>query len=589
MKRLEIVLRQKSVQVIVSSALGGGVSLCLYFALFFERPKAIKLILFSGLLLAISIISHYLLFRLTPTYFQHFKKRKIILLAVLTLAASAIMSFLFVTSEPSLIHTRHTFELIPTGQKNEQSSSADVVLFEIRDENNEIIPFEKLDPNNTWESREYDGLNARIASDDKSDPILYRFYGSQNDSIQVLFKATANSGIALVRLDSHEKLVDLFDRDEGDTIQSLQVDYRIREKAGLFLVYFVGFLFMVLCFWGLWISIEKNTYNRLSNSVRNFLTFMSKIYDRPVWLLGVLFILSLAFHAISILATPLKVYPDSGGYINAAISIAKYHDWGSILVAFRGPGWALLFSPFLIIFGENPWPVKIFLHLLGIGQVFLAYGVGKIITQKNWFAFICGLLVLLVPDIIASGNVVLSESVVPFFVLLFVFIALKYLQTGKIYLIYFCFLVVLAAGSLRIENIALAFLFLITVGIQLGLERDTHQGIKVKRSVLHLTIGLGLVILPMALWSNFQEKPTRELASAYRAAVVYSGWVHFGEIVGVSILDHNSPAVQVIQDAHERSRDSYLEGAQPFLGNTWSDYSNMISIGMTPEEIAQIF
>ena len=236
--------------------------------------------LFAGISLVIGFTSYAILFQLIPVYFQRYKKRRSrVIAAVLTLAASAIMSFIFVTSEPSLIHTRHTFELIPTGQKNEQSSGADVVLFEIKDANDEIIPFEKLDPNSTWERREYEGLNALVAVDNQSEPIVYPFYGSENDAIQILFKSTAASGIVLIRLDTDEQVIDLFDQDEGDTILSLQVDFSYRVKTVFLLVYFCSFLFLLLCFWGLWIIIDLKTNNSLTNASRNLLVFVQNSFS----------------------------------------------------------------------------------------------------------------------------------------------------------------------------------------------------------------------------------------------------------------------------------------------------------------------
>jgi hypothetical protein len=576
-------------QIVASIIFGVFGSLSLYFTFFIERQKEVKLILFAGLFLVIGFSSYLILFRFFPVYFQRFEKHRIVMMAVLTVAASAAISYMFVTVGSSLIQTRHNFELIPIGQKSDQSSGINVILFEIRDENGEIVPFEKLDPNDSWEKSDHDGLNALIASNTQSESLLYPFYGNENDAIQVLFKSTDASGKVVLRLDTDEQLVDLFDEVEGDTILILQVDYNIQQKVGLFTIYFFGFLFLFLCLWGLWVIIELNTQNRLSSSAQIILNYVRRTRDRPIWLLGILLTLSLTLHTISILSTPLKVYPDSGGYINAAISITKYRDWGSILAAFRGPGWALMFSPILAVFGENPWPIKIFLHLLGIGQVLLAFGVGKIITQKNWVAFICGLLVLLSPDITASSNIILSESVVPFFVFLFVFTALKYLQTGRIYMIYFCFLVVLATWSLRTENLVLGFVFLTATGIQLGLKKLSNREIEIKRTALHLIIALSMVILPMVYWYSFLEKPMSKLVSTFRAAVVYSGWVQFGERTGMSFLDHSSPAVQVIKDAHEQSIGFYLGKPQPNIGETWNDYRNMISIGMTDDEVADIF
>jgi hypothetical protein len=276
---LRTVFRQGYIQVIISSLLGGGVYISLYLTALFEFSKEVKLIFFIGLFILISIATYLILFRLTPIYFQHFEKVRIVMMSILTLIASVVISFLFFTAASSLIHTRHTFELIPTAQKNDQSTGTDIIFFEMRDEDSEIIPFVNLDPKRTWEYSKHDGLNALIASNGQGDPIVYSFYGSEGDAIQVLLKSTTGSGIALVRLDNYEQVVDLFDQDEGDTILSLQVNYKTREKIGLFLIYSLGFLFLLLCFWGLWIIIDMNTQYALSNSTRNVKTFFQNSFS----------------------------------------------------------------------------------------------------------------------------------------------------------------------------------------------------------------------------------------------------------------------------------------------------------------------
>jgi hypothetical protein len=279
MDKLRLAFRHKYVQGFISSLQGVLVSLSLYFILFIERSKELKLALFLGSFLITACFSYIIFFRLMPVYYKRFTKSTLVIMVVFTISVAAAMSISFITAANSFIHTRHTFELTPTGQQNDLSSGADVILFEIRDEDGDIIPFEKLDPDNTWENRQIDGLNALVAPGSQSEPISYQFYGNENVAIQVLLKSTSASGKVLVQIDSNEQLVDLFDGNEGDTILSFQVDYRIREKTGLFLIYFFGFLFLGLCFWGLWIIIELKTQNRLSKAAGDIQTVVQNSFS----------------------------------------------------------------------------------------------------------------------------------------------------------------------------------------------------------------------------------------------------------------------------------------------------------------------
>ena len=488
------------------------------------------------------------------------------LVAALAVGCLLLAGSLLAGKDRSLPASQHILEI------NAVETPREIRLLEIHAPNGERVRFEDTSHSPNWEESD----NIFIAPSDGHTWLRYPFESKVGEHVEILFETFPDGGSITANLDGRAlKPVNLREDPGGYAMLYVPVERTSLPAAVRLVIY--GFDLLAFSWVALILLVFVFVYGE----------------RRPIALLGVLLAAGLFFHILSMLTTPLKVYPDSHGYLMGAQYLAKNWTFDG-LPLYRPLGWSLLFGPFFMVFGRNPWGIKLFLHFLGLGCVFLAYGIGWQLVRKHWFAFLCGFSVIMTPDIVIYSNVALSELLMAFLVLLFMYFGLKYLTGSGLRWLYFSLITGIFLVLLRLENLALVLVFgLLVIGQFLQSCRQGQQpALSIRRFGSHIIIVGILAALPVTGWLLLRRVATKDADMAhYNQVVWYDAWIYFGEAYDFPITDHNSLAVQTIQQAYtmqeEAGKRAGADESAKF-GNTWYDYANLTLSGYTPGEAAEI-
>jgi 4-amino-4-deoxy-L-arabinose transferase-like glycosyltransferase len=426
------------------------------------------------------------------------------------------------------------------------SRVGEVRIREIRGAYGNTIPHAQFSSLDSWSLR--DGL--LIAATPAAEPIHYSFRGPIGEVIRISFVTSPQSGVVSVILDGQRLELDLRGAEGNETRARLLTQYRWGALNFLIvpLIVLVDMLAALFLLGILWAAHEIGMHRSPTGSVRDGATPVS---HRA----GIVFVCSagLLMHTVNFLAVPLRVTKDGPSYLEGAVRWAQFHDLDGAST-YRGPGTMFLFAPAISLFGRNPWGVKLGLHALALACVPLAYWIGWQLQRKHCVAIAAGLATVLAPDLYAYSNYVMSEVPDLFALLAFCAALLSALRTLSMRWMVLSLLAGSMAVLVRPDNfmalsIGAAFLGLAVWQIgRRGSDSDATAAVRSVR-VRSLLLAVLAAALPLIAWSVHNARLHGFFGlSDYGGEVLYDGWVYYGERSGIWILDHDSKAVERIDE-----------------------------------------
>jgi 4-amino-4-deoxy-L-arabinose transferase-like glycosyltransferase len=463
----------------------------------------------------------------------------------------------------------HRLEIEPLSGQTE--------LIEIKIPVGALPPFADIELPPGWEYRD----SMLFAGQPDAEPLAFSFWSPADRPVSLLFIKSPESGTVQIRLDGQTQALDLYDTARGQRQTELDTRYRSLPNAltapivaGIDLL---AFTLLIVLAWLAQEITQPASAQITPSAARSGWVF----HRRP---LLILLALALALHTINALAVPLILDVDSPTYLNGAVHWLQYRNLDGVSPQ-RGVGSTLLFTPVLALWGRNPWGMKLLLHLLGIGCALLGYGIGWRLTHQRWFGFAAGLVTLLTPDLMFYANYVMSDLPNVFFTLLFCWALLGVLQTRKFGWQVGALLTGAYAVLFRSDNTVMLAAGAGFIALQLAWDAIQRQ--PGRRSLINPVGQFGLACLltalPLLAWSyhNYRQHGFFGLSN-YTGAVLYDGWIYFGESIRTPVTDTDSPAVQAILAAHERQPE--LSAPAGFRGDTWDDYAILLADGRTSDE-----
>ncbi len=467
----------------------------------------------------------------------------------------------------------HDLEIVPVGT----FAPSQIQLLEIKDSGGAVVRFSRLKDLNGWTLRD------DVLTNDSSTPgsIQYSFLGPINQPVTFTFLTSPLPGTVEIVVDGRSSEFDLSRPTGGLTTFQMNAQYRFGIH-GAFLFWFIllmDVLTFVLLFSFLWtIQETEQTSQTLvkQNEEDSFLSHRKALL--------ILLAISFVLHAFNYFSSSLILADDSPSHIQGAAYWMERHNLDRVDPS-RGPGMTFLFIPVLVLFGRNPWGMKLLLHLLAIALVPLTYRLAWQLEGKRRFAFLAGLIVALTPDLFFYSNFVMSEIPNLAFVLLFSIFLLSALETLSLRWILTALLTGSFAVLVRSENLLILFiggLFLLIKIIVKWLS-DSSKKKEALIHILHLGLGTLLAILPVLAWMAHNERLHGFFGlSNYGGEVFYTGWVYQAEASHISFADSDSSAVQIIKDAYVPTA-----GSKP-VPTGWDIYPFLIEKGYSEEQAFDI-
>jgi 4-amino-4-deoxy-L-arabinose transferase-like glycosyltransferase len=476
----------------------------------------------------------------------------------------------------------HELEIIPP----QNAAPSQIQLLEIKDSNGIVVKFSELENIDGWSIR--DG----VLINDSSSPgaIRYSFLGPIYRPVSMVFFTSPSAGTLTVTLDGKSSEVDLVGQDGGQRAIEINTRYRLGINSAiiLWLIIIMDLLSFTFLFAIIWLMQEIQQVSAVSTRPDEKTAL--RLHRRA---LTVLLVLSLVLHFVNYFSVPLILDVDSPGYIEGAVHWAQYRNLEGAS-SFRGPGSSFVFLPAILLFGRNPWGMKLLLHLLAFLCVPLSYILGWQLSKKYWFAFLAGLLTALTPDLFFYSNYVMSEMPNIFFMLLYCVLLLSAIETLSPTWIIAAMLVGSFTVLIRTENLISLFMgiaFLIVKAIQKWIsERHADSSQKATRRLLvyigHIGLGALFASLPILAWSNHNYRNHGFWGlSNYAGEVFYTGWVYEGEASRIPITDQSSPAVQIINEAYWKDPRSAQLRKVP---TGWQIHPFLVEYGYTEDEAFSI-
>lgn len=436
----------------------------------------------------------------------------------------------------------HTIEMYPPSEYGRN----EVRLIEIKVSQVRRVQFSRIKYLGGWR------IQGDFLVPDGSDqrPLTYSFIGPVDKPVQLTFVTSPLGGSVALTLDGASLTIDLAGPHESLKAIELDVRYRFGIASWIVssLVYLMDLLAILFLFTFLWLvqEVVQAEYPRSQpRAARDLSTHWKPIV--------ILLAIGVAFHTANVLAVPLIVVGDSNTHLAGTMYWLKHFNLDGVNSG-QGPGISFLFIPIMLIFGRNPWALKLFLHLLAIGCIPLGYQLGWQMTRKRWFAFLAGMVALLTADLYLYSNLVMTELPYIFFGLLFIVLLIDAFESfGWIWLI-----AAMIVGSfnvlLRPENIVMlgiGILLLIVRGIwELRGMKEKGRGLKSRSVWLRIGSAILVAVVPVFWWSahNYRVHGFFGL-SDHAGEAWYDGWVYFGESSHIAITDSHSESVGVINDA----------------------------------------
>ncbi len=544
---------------------------------FWELPveKQVLLVLFA--LPALALCIWFLLTCIWERCGKIDRRRWFAFLLPALVLAAGITGYVF---SPPVVW--HDLEIIPSVN----SASIETQLLEIKVPGYNVR-FSDLKQLEGWEIRE--GMlivNSRTPS-----PIQYSFLAPVNRPVALTFIASRQSGAVTLILDGEKLDVGLADSQAGQKSVQMNTRYRfgipgVVMNSIIMAIDWLCFTFLLTLIW-LIQEISQTSWTVLSGENRDL-----PITHRT----GLLVLLIFAFilHFVNFLAVPLIVGPDSPGYLDGAVYWIQHHTLDGVSPV-RGPGSTFLFIPVMLLFGRNPWGIKILLHLFAIACVPVSYRLGWQLSKRRWFAFSAGLIAVLTPDLIFYSNYVMSDVPNAFLGLLFCTLLLSALETFSWKWLIAAMLVGSFSALFRPENISLLVIGTIFLLAKMLWESKIQQPADAKnqittRQVLNKLWKLGLSVflaaVPLLAWSVHNNIQNGFLsATNYQAEALYDGWVYYGESSHIPITDQESSAVRVIRATYQPQPDAEKDSDAPTGAEI---YPSLIQHGYTSQQAFSI-
>jgi len=477
----------------------------------------------------------------------------------------------------SVPEIQHQLEIIP----NMNGSANEIRVLEIKAAYGNLVPLSNFTNLNGWALR--DGL--LIANGSTVQPIRYTFYGPIDQQVRITFGTSPKSGAVEVVLDGRRLNIGLDGLDGNQKRARMDTQYLWGGLNFLIipLIVIIDVFTIILILTLIWLVQEINQNRSVNSGVRATESFLSH-FNGLLILCGI----ALVLHIINFLATPLWVIKDSPSYLQGVIYWLQYHSLDGVS-SYRGPGTTFLFTPFIAAFGRNPWGLKILMHLLAFACVPVSYRLGWQLGRRRWFAFFAGLIIALIPDLYFYSGFVLSEVPHFFFGLLFCTCLLSALETmtsGWLIaaLLVGSFSILVRSESATALALGIAFLLIKVVWDWKNQKSEAAMVAAPQHVGLSALWRLGLAILiaaiPFLAWSVHNQQVYGFFGvSDYGGAVLFDGWIYFGESSRIPITDQNSPAVHKINAVYPPGLSDTSNVPTP-----WAIYYLLMQHGYTSEQ-----
>lgn len=557
-------------------SLTAGVSIALsvlhHWVNFWGLPWSTQVLLVLAAVPALSFLVWLLLTRIWEDC-RRIRRRQWFLFLLPTLGIASIITWR-TFSYPVV---SHQLEIVPAMD----SASNETKLLEIRAAYGNVVPLSEIANPGGWVLQD----GTLIAQGPLYHPIRYSFTGPINEQVRITFLTSPRGGNVKVVLDGKTIEINLKGPEADQKRARLDTQYRWGMLNPLVVPIvisadWIAFTFLLML---VWVKQEINQIRKMFPEEEKPNSF--RVHRNGLF---VLLVLSFALHIIYFLSVPLYLGKDSPSYLQGAIYWIRYHNLDGVS-SFRGPGTTFLFTPFIVLFRRNPWGLKILLHLLAMGCVPVSYRLGWQLGKRRWFAFAAGLLTTLNPDLYFYSSQALSDVPHFFFGLLFctfLLSALEKLSIGWLIatMLVGSFSILLRSETFMALMLGAAFLLMKVLWEWKGQKSANGEPRRIPYKALTNLRPFGLAILiaavPILAWSAHNDKVYGFFGiSDYTGAVLWDGWVYFGESSRIHIADQSSSAVRTINAVYQP--DSRKASDVP---TSWTIYSALIQHGYTSEQ-----
>jgi 4-amino-4-deoxy-L-arabinose transferase-like glycosyltransferase len=531
--------------------------------------SAKSMILLTIAILPIVIFLVTIFFRKTKAKFHQISKTKRLVFYI----SSALISIVFTLLTYSLPETFTKITITPEG-------SDTVTLLEIK------VAGDVVNINDEAGQSGWNFIDGAYSAGPDAKPLVIYAKAKVNSLCNILFTGSSETASVSVSSGMFSETVSFIDGVVEQKLVTFHNGYR--GVPGVLFIVIIGLIdliaysIIVLFLLVLQENLEVNS---------GFEKIPSQGFKAHLPYLLVLFFGSVILHLWVALAVPLIVDVDSPTYIQGAIHLVQEGNLQGVS-SMRGPGTTFLFAPIFLMFGRNPWGLKIYLHLIGVGSVFVGYWLGWQLSGKKFAAFLTGLLILLSPDIYLSSVFVMSDALNLFFVALFcAFVIYAYRKMSLMHV-----LVALLSGSflvfLRSENLLVLLIGTAILAVKPLIMVLTN--IKKKRSnaedfkrLKYVAISFFVAVLPLLWWSlhNYYQNGFFGL-SDYAGVVLFDGWVYFGDASGLNFSDKESAAMEAVESVIDNYPVAISDGSGAATG--WEVFPFILEDGYTREEAFDI-
>lgn len=374
--------------------------------------------------------------------------------------------------------------------------------------------------------------------------IRYSFLSAVDKPVVFTFLTAPEGADVTLVVDNEKMQASLADAHPGQRQLQLNTGYRFGVSGTLIsaIIILMDFGAFVLLFILLWLAQEITPIPQNTG-----LPFNHKKS------LLVLVLLGCVLHTINFFAVPLISGPDTRGYLEGAAYWMQYHTLDGV-PTLRGPSSTFLFLPVMLLFGRNPLGMKLLLHLFAIGCIPLTYRLGWQLTKRPSLAFGAGLLAVFTPDLMFYSSYVMSDLPNIFLGLLFCTLLLSALETFSWKWLVSTMLVGSVAVLFRSENMAPLLIGIVFLLAKLLWEWKT-QSVPPGPRFRRLGLVVLLAIVPILAWVMRNYTVHGFLGLTDYEPAFYDGWVYYGELSHISLMDMDSPAVGTIQSATKMYAD----------------------------------
>ncbi len=493
------------------------------------------------------------------------KKRWMLFFFPALIAASILTWYFFIT--PSIWHK---IEIIPAAGNN---SAGTVELHELKTPPGRVVKPSNLEGTGGWVAE--GGLLRTVSAN--SMPIEYSFFGPVNEPVNLLFLHSPDSRDVTIILDGKKLEVELHGGDVSLKSVEITTSYKMGIPGGLIIFIIAAADFFAFFFFILFIWLIQEIAQQVSTEK---ITAKAEFFPSHRVSMIILLAFAIGLHAINALTSPLIVASDSPSYLQGAIHWLQYFNLDGVPAA-RGPGTTFLFIPAFLLFGRNPWGVKLVLHLLAIAAVLVLYRLGWQLFKRRSFAFFSGLIVVLMPEMYLYSNIVMSDVPNIFFVLVCCILLISTIEIFS----WKNLLAFMLAGSfavlLRPENVTL-----LVIGIGFFLIKIVLEKQDAAKQLQMLGVAVLLALIPLVYWSAHNNRVHGFFGlSNYADEVLYDGWIYFGEASGFQITDPNSIAVQKIAEAF-KAYDKPV--GYTLVPTGWELYPTLLEYGYNEQQAIKL-